>query len=223
MGTVLSFLPAPDGFHCCVWKEGKSCTPWHEFLSPSAVPENTVYKVYNKKKRLCLPSIKSSSIYKSQGGERSSGNSVLPWSLAVAAGELWINQGGTAIPRIFWAALPCFPSQSSFGNTFRGSVFRGLHFLKGRSLQRARLFTSTAHHPCKPQFQALLGLHIPQKTGKSRKLHFFCFITSLHLISSEFRFQSLLLMIIFILWRVGLVWLCPANGTLPLPPNRIKP
>lgn len=174
--------------------------------------------MYNKK-LLGLWSIKSSSIYKSQGGERSPGNSPLPWSL-------WINKGVAAIPGIFWAALPCFPSQSSFGNTFRGSVFRGLHFLKGRSLQRAGLLTPTTHHRCKPLFQALLGLHVPQKNGKSGKLHlFFCFITSLHLISSEFRFQSLLLLVIFILWRVGLVRLCPAeaNGTLPLPPNRIKP
>lgn len=49
MGTVLSLSPElMDSIAVC--EEGKPSTPWQEFLSPLTVPENTVHKVYNKKK-----------------------------------------------------------------------------------------------------------------------------------------------------------------------------
>lgn len=154
MGTVLSLSPElMDSIAVC--EEGKPCTPWQEFLSPLTVPENTVHKVYNKKKRLGLWSIKSSSIYKSQGGESSSGN------CGGAAGELGTNKAGTAIPRIFWAALPCFPSQSSFGNTFREVFLEGCTFSKAGPFNVRGCSPQTTHHRCKPSLQALLGLHIP--------------------------------------------------------------
>lgn len=145
---------------------------------------------------------------------------------------LWINKRLTSHPlQPHWpryfelrATLACFLSQRSFGNTFRGTVFRGLHFLKSRSLQRAGLHTQATRHFCKPWFQVLdsLGSHSWKPDTRERKTSRFCFIKSLYLISSEFQFQSLL--ILFILWCVGLARLCScwSQWKTPTVPSRRK-